>query len=510
MKPAINFFVISLLFSLILSQGVVSAQNFTAIKTDASYYFFDSISQDIMVVRIDSVALAGNETQYFGMRQIRQTDYGCFTPYGDSWLGDVITEKSNGVFQFILYPFSPPDSSDVFTIYSKSALGNTWHFYNYHTINHYIEAKVTQVALAFFIGISDTVKTITLQRKDAYGQNVNDPVNGQHILLSKNYGLIRLPKFDEFHSKLRFMDLCGKTNPITGRTNLSFGEIFDFQPGDEFHIAYDDSPYAFWYPKETGFVIQHIIERINSITTDTVTYKIAECKTTTYTPGMGQLFITNSSDTVTMKYTKSDFPAFPFDPLEPQISNNLGIELTDNEMGLSSTDVLAQSGIPWKLTNATWPLWSDATQQCWQYATIDDFGNSSYYYKGLGGPYHYHLGIITTNFKKLVYYKKGSETWGTPLNCEDLLHVGIGKITPIQSINIFPNPTTGITTLSIPISFQVPGKLEIYDISGRISGEFNVSQPTQTINLGDLPPGLYTYKFISAKDEVIRGKIIRQ
>ncbi len=510
MKTSIKLPGILLFVFLTIAKTNVSAQDYKPVKTDATTYFYDSTYMDVIAARIDSIAVIGNETQYFAMRQIRPTDYGCFVPDGASWLGDVVTENPGGIFRFILYPFSPPDSADVFTINSQAGNGVSWHFYNLHTINHYIEAKVIGITLANFIGISDSVKTITLQRKDALGQNVNDPINGQKIVLSKNYGLIRLPKFDEFSSNPRFFDLCGKTNPKTGLTNLAFEEIFDFQAGDEFHIAYDDSPYAFWYPKVSGFVIQHILERTNSINNDTISYKIAECKTATFTPGMGQYTISNSTDTINVKYIKSNYPSFFYDPKEPQITPNWEFELTDNEMGLSANYVLEQSGIPWKLTNATWPLWSDETQQCWNYATIDDFENSAYFYKGLGGPYHYHMGIITTNYKILVYYKKGTETWGSPLDCETLLHVGLPEYQLNRNISIYPNPTNGKITVSAPNGLTLPCRFDLFDISGRFVKELTMNQQEQTVDVSELPAGLYTYKLTTAKGEVFRGKIIRQ
>jgi hypothetical protein len=501
---------IVLLVFLSLASEIIFAQNYEAINTNANSYFYDSVAMDVNVIRIDSVASTGTLNQYFGMRQIRPTDYSCYIPDGGSWLGDVVTENTSGVYQFIVYPFSPGDSADVFTIKSNALTGENWHFYNYHFANNYIEATVAQVNTSNFIGISDSVKTIILQRKDASGQNISDPVNGQKILLSKHYGLIRLPKFDEFKSNLRFLDICGKTEPVAGRTNLTFEQIFDFQPGDEFHIAFDNSPYTFWYPYESGFIIQHILERINGTNTDTVSYKIAECKTSTYSQGMGQTTITNTSDTVITKFIKSNYTVFAFEPKEPQLIENWPYELTENQMGLSATGVLFKTGIPWTLTNATWPLWGDETQQCWNYAMIDDFGNSAYYYKGLGGPYHYYWGIITGNFKKLVYYKKGTETWGTPLSCDSILQVGLPELKKISEISIYPNPSSGNITISVPERFSLPGELELFDISGRKVIQGSISQHQQTVDLSIFPAGLYSFKLTSSNGEIFRGKVIRK
>ena len=489
----------------------VSAQDYKALKTDASYYFIDSASLEIIVARIDSASITGSETNYWAMRQIRQTDYSCFIPTGASWLGDFVSEKPNGVFQFTLYPFSPPDSSDIFTIESKSPIGGSWHFYNYHTINHYVEASVNEINETNFLGITDSVKIITLQRKNSSGQNIDDPINGQKILLSKNYGLIRLPKFDEFHTNLKFLDLCGKTNPVIGRTNLTFEEIFDFQPGDEFHISYDDTPYAFWYPKEVGFLIQNIIERIDGSNSDTVSYKIAECKTSTFTPGMGQYTTTNSTDTVIVKYIKNNYSVFSYDPKEPQILPGWVSELTENTMRLSATNALEKEGILWTLTNAIWPLWSDGTGFCWNYAIIDDYAKPEYYYKGLGGPYHYWMAAWTnTNFRKLVYYKKGSETWGTPLDCDSLLNVGTGEYGFKEDINFYPNPTTGIVTITLPPATKFPCELLITDISGRVIDKFIIYSNTQLIDITDFRPGLYFARLTNDNGSRFIGKIIKK
>ena len=277
MNSVFRYSVYIFLFLFSYNTGKVSSQNYSCIKTDASYYFYDSTSQAILAGRIDSVAVAGNGTQYFGMRQIRPTDYGCFIPDGASWMGEYVSESPNGIFKFVVYPFSPGDSADVFTINSKGLPGETWHFYNYHTINHYVEAKVTQISLATFFGISDSVKTISLQRKNASGQNVSDPINGQKILLSKNYGLIRLPKFDDFNYNLAFYDLCGKTNPVAGITNVTFDRVFDFQPGDEIHIKFRYASYNYSSYVYEGAIIQRFIEKIPHAGIDTLGYKVIEC-----------------------------------------------------------------------------------------------------------------------------------------------------------------------------------------------------------------------------------------
>jgi hypothetical protein len=513
MKTLFNLSCILLLNFLLFNTLRTSAQNFKAVKTDASYYYYDSVSKEIISARIDSTAISGSENQYFGMRQIRQTDYGCYIPNGASWLGDLVTENPNGVFKFIVYPFSPSDSADIFTINSQALIGNYWHFYNYHSINEYVEAKVTQIIPATFIGISDTVKTISLQRKSASGQNINDPINSQKILLSKNYGLIRLPKFDEYRTTLKFFDLCGKTNPTMGRTNLTFNEIFDFQVGDELHIKQHYSNYNYPTSITDDAIIHTIIEKIPSNSLDTLKYKVAECRYHSYSYGNEHYIYSYFNDTIVENYTKNNYISLGFEPSEPYISNSISPEfLTSNGMGTASVDSMLFNGVPWKTTNQFGLLWHEGNPNCWQQATIDVCVPQLYYYSGLGGPYYYCWDFFSwyLDYSQLVYYKKGSQTWGTPLNCETLLHTSLQDNPSKQSLNIFPNPTSGKITITVPQSFQMPCKLEIFDLTDRVIKEIQLTELSQSFDLYNYPSGLYTYKIIAANREVFRGKIIKQ
>ena len=79
------------LLSLILNSQSTEAQNYKAIKADANYYFIDSTSKDIIALRIDSIRATGVDIIYYGFRQMKQTDYGCYIINGASWIGDEVT-----------------------------------------------------------------------------------------------------------------------------------------------------------------------------------------------------------------------------------------------------------------------------------------------------------------------------------------------------------------------------------------------------------------------------------
>jgi hypothetical protein len=147
---------------------------------------------------------------------------------------------------------------------------------------------------------------------------------------------------------------------------------------------------------------------------------------------------------------------------------------------------------------------------CWSMVMVDG-GCDPYYIKGLGGPFYDCPAIILwyTYIQEVVYFKKGTETWGTPLSCDSLQQVGIAEIAVAKEVNIYPNPTSGIITASVPTNAQIPCKLEIFDNSGRFLGIYTLSQQTQSFDLSDIPAGLYNYKVTTAEGDIFRGKIIR-
>ncbi len=208
-------------------------------------------------------------------------------------------------------------------------------------------------------------------------------------------------------------------------------------------------------------------------------------------------------------YSTQLTPEFETEPLEPVMlnTNNWIIKTT---MGISTDPLFPFPDKPYKAIQSL-EAYSFYSEDCYMPVLLDGCLTSMYYFKGLGGPY-YNCSEISwgPSWNLLKYYKKGSETWGTPLSCDSLQTVGIAVQPSIKMVTIYPNPTSGAITVSIPAGIIYPCKLEIIDISGRTAALFNLNQPTQTFELGNLPAGLYMYKLTSVKGDIFRGKIIRE
>ena len=79
----------------------------------------------------------------------------------------------------------------------------------------------------------------------------------------------------------------------------------------------------------------------------------------------------------------------------------------------------------------------------------------------------------------------------------------------IFSVHLFPNPTTGLFSLSVQQSGvnQFYDLFQLYDISGVLIEEYTRFK-NRIFDISSLPPGLYAYKIV-VKGKVFVGKIIK-
>lgn len=129
------------------------------------------------------------------------------------------------------------------------------------------------------------------------------------------------------------------------------------------------------------------------------------------------------------------------------------------------------------------------------------------FFNGIGGLQQYMtcLGLwsryeyIFSDFynKNLVYYKKGSEEWGTPIDFEQL--------TPIEEINtlsnqykVFPNPANESVHIHIANTVAPITSWILYDLNGVLRKQAQqLIQQQIKIEVANLPTGLYHLEIIN-------------
>jgi hypothetical protein len=91
------------------------------------------------------------------------------------------------------------------------------------------------------------------------------------------------------------------------------------------------------------------------------------------------------------------------------------------------------------------------------------------------------------------------------------VQVGIKSMTGPKEIFIYPNPTTGLITVSLKEPFDTDYLIDIYNTSGHSlqSISKNKSEQDFYINLSNYPQGIYIVRFRS-KNEIYYYKVIKK
>ena len=86
---------------------------------------------------------------------------------------------------------------------------------------------------------------------------------------------------------------------------------------------------------------------------------------------------------------------------------------------------------------------------------------------------------------------------------------GIDELTS-SFISVYPNPHTGSVNLVLPAELAQHAVIEMYDALGKLMLKHDLTHELNTINMMDLPNGLYTYKVINQSQVVKVGKLVKQ
>ncbi|MEI6898621.1 MAG: T9SS type A sorting domain-containing protein [Bacteroidota bacterium] len=494
----------TLLFCLLISPNLIHSQNFRNICSPGTT-LFQSPSGEVKAFRRDSVyPKASLDTTFISYRTIRENPTWCSDTTNGSVLGRKVYAKSNGWFYFF------NASGDSIAINTGASLNAAWKFCNLPG-NSYIEAKVTSILTDTVLGFPDQVKIITFQAKNG-SNNITHILNQRSIRLSKHNGLSKM--LDVFHipNDTLIYSLAGKTNPPLGVQALTWNQIYEFNIGDEFHYTGADCwGTTYLYSKNE---IYNVIGK-TVYGNDSVTYQMEYCRKDTMgapTPGS-----TRVHDTLNITYNfhklATDNPWFSKLPEEFINEYNLASSYgTYTDYG----DRKTQSAFfqKYMVDNFNPGCWVFLGQpECWGI-----FQNEVRYAAGLGNAYYHEICYANgmyTHFKSnsLVYYQKGSQTWGTPiaLDCWTLTTVQPRAKSKQCDLQILPNPVTSFATIfTTGIN---PGDKAIYritDLLGKTILTIIANEPVK-ISRSDFSPGIY---LISAFDPqgnfLARNKLVIQ
>ncbi len=491
MKNLLPFF---LLFLMLVSLEVY-AQNYSPIVNGNTSLFSDN-SNHVAALHIDSTTSDSKGISYHFLKTWQESNE-CADYDQATWAGPKCVKNNNTYYFF-------NDNRDTIYFYPLKEVGTSWVFYKYANGN-YIEATIVAKEQKTFLGLTDSVKTASLQPKDVNGNNLPNYLTGNSIEFSKDYGFTKPVSFlyfpDLFNQSGTHYELtlAGLTTPKVGTQLITSNDIYNYNIGDVFH--YDTVYAGNNVGIRLGKKICTILEKSTSANTDTVIYKIAR---TVEIQTSSQTNIYNQKDTVIEKYILNEPSYYPEQAI-PIIDPSLFLERKPFPMYKLIQNV-EYNNRPLLSPSYYYPYYNGT---CWQ-SILSEFATPTYSYgKGLGlveydaHPYDHNGEGLSQQYIRLVYFKKGNETWGTPLT--------LSNYTPLKNAtaSLFPNPLKQGEQLHIETNNFQTKQITIYNCIGiRMKDVYQSASVIEYLDLSELEPGLYVMQLLNEKNEFITSKLI--
>ena len=307
-------------------------------------------------------------------------------------------------------------------------------------------------------------------------------------------------------------DLAGKSNPVIGTQELTWQQIYNYSVGDEFHYTAGEY-YPINYPTLLyGYLKSEIYQVIHkqNFGSDSVTYTMDYCRkdTTSYPPSA-----TRVHDTITVTY---NFIKLATD--NTAWFNRLPGEFIDqNNFSDAYGESYTYGSSQTKTVTFGAYMNSYPFSGCWMPLTQPECPGavvSCDYSEGLGQSRYqedcYGPGSTHTHSKwnYLVYYRKGTETWGTPVATDCATLTGMeNKLCPAESpVRVYPNPAETEIRITLDQNSRNDNiSYTLYNYSGVKVREGICSSPGFILERSNLSAGLYIL-VITYRGGIFEGK----
>jgi hypothetical protein len=359
---------------------------------------------------------------------------------------------------------------------------------------------VSDIQIITIGNISDSLKIITLKTIPS-----SNYFNDKTITISKNNGICRLYNLYEFPSvsyydeydinSIKSIDFVRifPENSKQKLKNITSNDIFNFEIGDEFHTENINKllgPQMQYQVFEKKKVIKKIA------IADSIIYVFAVNGTRTEWIGNINPKTFQYKDTITNTYKNENWMNLL--PGQVFYSKINGIPVLYEIVNLSLSNLYNN-----KIIKTTFKYGiQQKSENCYSLQSFTPGFSHIYYVEGCGGPFY--EGVydnIWGDHFKLVYFKKGSETWGSPLAVNN-------EILIKPKFNIYPIPAKETIIFKLNEYSNQKYHFFLFNNIGQIIINVPFTNNKLEIKRNGLPNGMYTYRIISTKGEVIIGKVM--
>ena len=491
-----------LLAFLILLAFPVFGQNYRTVLVGEEMYFNFSEKAISRVILTDSFEVINNDTiiyHQFNQEFEKSTfldssmnEWTCYYAVDTGFLGYKTILQTNGTDVFF------NRFQDSIFIQTQANLNHSWGFYQ-NPDGSYFEATITAIDYDNFLGINDSVKTITLQAKNASGNVVTSPYDALQIKISQHHGLVEGFNFFRFPYGVTFsqndipyfekINLIGLPHLDLGVDNLTAAEIYDFNIGDEFHRLTSS-----WLPPYGRYELIKINGKYFSQNQDTVFYNVHLTEFTyDYIPFVG----VQPLDTIFI----GDTMVF-YNISAGNVLNTKSL-LRDT---ISTLWVQSAGGLE-KSTRGDEPYLN--TNDCYLPSVSPTSSGKSTYRAGFGLFEWYFNQISVFVQNNLVYYKKNGVEWGIPINIDSLSTISTDEIVKTDfNLKVFPNPTNNLLNFELETP-QKNTEIRLFSTLGQeVKRIYFDNENYQQIDVSDWNSGVYFYGGLVEGNLVKQGQVL--
>ncbi len=429
----------------------------------------------VKVIYIDSINAISGGINFFSFDTWKDTsqsfDPVCIEEAAPSWIGSHIAEMNNGFSLFYNY------NGDTIFLKTNALTNDTFNFMALSN-SGFVIASLDSITWMQQANIQDSVKCFSLLAYDSTGVIIpNHKMNGLSIHLSKSNG---------FFKSLNFRDLPDnpfELNRIDSVPMISWADVYDYNPGDEFEYYGECGGFGGPQPPAENFV--RILDKFYSPGMDSVYYH-RYTVVSTYVPNPNGNppyipWVLVSEDT--LRYFIDQTFLFQTYPEE----NLYNLDSSDLRNYTLRKDSSWHFDRPEYTQIFGFLIGNLPLDSCILYNHFEPVFYTLSYSTGLGLTYYESIerNIGGQNcYTRLTYYKKGSEIFGTFVD----LTLGLPDEIKNEDISIYPNPVQSICHINWPGMRQ--GNFILYDLYGRIIRDEQVEGPF-TIDVRSLESGVY-------------------
>lgn len=368
----------------------------------------------------------------------------------------------------------------------NALLDSSWLMYENRRQNTIVKAKIIAVKDSVIFGVVNELKSIQTFFYDTLGnEKKQERFNRFVFLYANNIGFLRLCYLGAFPStcvhtgydSCRIFRFAGYQNMDgtikQGKTFFHLNELHDYEVGDEFHSV-------------DNFDSQYSSRNIKTINRCLLKQEINDSLFFTFKERKHAVRIDRSEPNHKFTDTVEEFEHVVKRPISNARPFNKSA-YRENQQDAYSCNTLGGTDQHY---------WDDhyyfyrrlETDTCFIFLH-SNANNISYSYKGVYG-YNYSYGPFASGSRQIVYFKKGSKTWGIPLP----QNIGLNEIAVNQRANVYPNPASKLATIDVAQVKQV----RMVNAVGKLVDITPIIRQNQVeINAEALTNGIYYVELIT-------------